>query len=280
MLFTSLVAALCIHEPVVAMRQAPSVEAVVVSTANYSEEVRIVEEQEQWIKIQTTVDSYEGWIPKKAIIQLFERPEQVVSVIRPSAHLYHVKDTEFGPRLTLPFESLLELVDASDDRWVTVRTIDGNLGYIQKGDVSLTPTKALTKDEMIALSEQFLGLPYTWGGRSSFGYDCSGFVQMLYRQMQIYLPRDSKDQATWQGFKSVSQEELRPGDLIYWGLAEDKIRHAGLYLGSGEFIHASPRENKPYLRKSKLTDAEWNGTGTGKFPYAFRTFRTHASRSP
>ncbi|MCH9717001.1 MAG: C40 family peptidase, partial [Gammaproteobacteria bacterium] len=53
----------------------------------------------------------------------------------------------------------------------------------------------MTKDEMIFLSQKFLGCPYTWGGRSSFGFDCSGFVQMLYKEMGICLPRDSGPQA-------------------------------------------------------------------------------------
>ena len=97
---------------------------------------------------------------------------------------------------------------------------------------------------------------------------------MLYRQMHIYLPRDSKDQLKFEGFEAAARDALKPGDLIFWGLAEDKIRHVGMYLGNGEFIHASARENKPYLRISKLNDLEWNGTGSGKAGYAYRAFRT------
>jgi Cell wall-associated hydrolases (invasion-associated proteins) len=67
------------------------------------------------------------------------------------------------------------------------------------------------------LSKRFLELPYTWGGRSSFGYDCSGFVQMLYRQMGIFIPRDAIDQMHWEKFTPIPIEEAQLGDLYFLG---------------------------------------------------------------
>jgi cell wall-associated NlpC family hydrolase len=70
-------------------------------------------------------------------------------------------------------------------------------------------------------------------------------------------------------------EALKEGDLVYWGYTAEKIRHAGLYLGQERFIHTSVRENKPYLRISKISDPEWNGSATATYPYrTFRTLRT------
>jgi hypothetical protein len=50
-------------------------------------------------------------------------------------------------------------------------------------------------EETLAFSKNFIGLPYTWGGTSSYGVDCSGFVQMLFKEMGVLLPRNSRDQA-------------------------------------------------------------------------------------
>ncbi len=264
----------CINEPVVAMREKETQNSPVVSQALYSEQVHILEESETWAKIQTAVDGYIGWVPKSAVTKNVAFIENQAKVVRLAAHLYHIKDTEYGPILTLPYGSLLEVIDSEDFRWLEIKTIDGKKGFIQKGDVTLKQSVALSMEEMLAKSHQFLGLPYTWGGRSSFGYDCSGFIQMLFREMHIYLPRESKDQYIDERFEHTSYEALKPGDLIFWGLSEDKIRHVGLYLGDDSFIHASARENKPYLRISKLQDLEWNGSGQGKAAYAYRAFKT------
>lgn len=79
--------------------------------------------------------------------------------------------------------------------------------------------------------------------------------------MGISIPRDSKDQMAWAGFAEISFDQLQPEDLIFFGLAEDKIRHVGLALGENQFIHSTVAENMPYIRISSLSDPEWNGSG-------------------
>lgn len=259
------------------MRKFPTESAEVVSQAYYSEEVKVINENSHWIKIETTVDRYPGWIKAGGICERkvkfpTDSIGKVAKVNRCMAHLYNVPDTTFGPILTLPFESLLEVIDQGDDinsRWIKVALADQKEGYIQRGDITLH-IDMLEHAQLPSLSLRFQGLPYTWGGRSSFGYDCSGFVQMLYRQTGVYLPRDAKDQAKWEGFKSTSIHSLLPGDLIFFGLDEAKIRHVGMYLSEGQFIHSTVAENAPYIHISTLTDHEWSDAGK----WAYRTART------
>ena len=89
-----------------------------------------------------------------------------------------------------------------------------------------------TLEETLAFSKKFIGLPYTWGGTSSYGFDCSAFVQMLLREMGLLLPRNACDQAQSPLLVPVLGEELQPGDLIFFG--ESRITHVGLYLGGDE----------------------------------------------
>jgi gamma-D-glutamyl-L-lysine dipeptidyl-peptidase len=265
-----------INVPVAIMRAQPNDNAEVVSQAILSEKIRVLEESGNWVKIETVVDSYQGWSKKEALCQqhnltLNGSKPIIAKVNRCIAHLYHVADIIYGPLLSLPFESRLTVLQDIDSKWLKVALPDGREGFIQKGDVELNPL-TISREALIPFSKRFLGIPYTWGGRSSFGYDCSGFVQMLYRQIGVFIPRDSKDQFQWEGFEPIAIEAMVPGDLIYFGYAEDAIRHAALYLGNGEFIHASARENMPYLRISRLTDAEWNGLGI--YPsYTYRAAR-------
>lgn len=279
MLFSFLASIALFHfvaSPVVNMRESPKESAPIVSQAYFSEEINVIEKMSDWIKIETVIDHYQGWITLGKICKkeefFSENPlKKFVKVNRCMAHLYDVPDTIYGPIMTLPFESLLEMIDLEEDsnsRWIKV-ILEQREMFIQRGDVTFN-LDYLSQDQLASFSFQFLGLPYTWGGRSSFGYDCSGFVQMLYRQTGVYLPRDSKDQAQWDGFKVISTDDLAPGDLIFFGLNESKIQHVGMYVGKNQFIHATVAENAPYIHISYLSDPDWNGLGN----WAYRTARS------
>lgn len=247
--------------PVVNMREKPDHKSEVVSQAYFSELINLIEENGIWLKIETNVDKYSGWVERHVIHSKVGTSLHcgVAKIDRCAAHLYKTKDVTFGPLCTLPYESHLEILDSSDNRWIEVSLPNERRVFVQRGDV-IMDQKCMNRDEICHLSRRFLGLPYTWGGRSSFGYDCSGFTQMLYRQMGVFIPRDSKDQMAWEGFDPTSLESLKPGDLIFFGLAENKIRHVAMYLGD-EFIHATTSENMPYIRLSRLSDPEWSGNG-------------------
>ncbi len=246
--------------PVAAMRELATDDSQVVSQALFSEQAYLLDKVRGWVKIETAVDGYRGWVRKESCIPFKPSDRTSVKVVRPAVHLYSVKDTVYGPILTLPFESQLELpsdVAQEDPRWLEVVLPTGRHAFVQRGDVS-TDHRLLSLEETCRLSHQFLGLPYTWGGRSSFGYDCSGYVQMLYRQMGHRLPRDSKDQCRWHNFVDVPIEKTTPGNLIFFGANQDKITHVGFCLGNDQFIHATVSENMPYLRVSSLQDPHWS----------------------
>jgi len=251
-----------VNQPCVDMREEPNQSSELVSQGYFSEPVEIVDDQGDWIKIETKIDKYRGWVKKGAICQrktaYLSDAMMVAKVNRARAHVYNEKDTIYGPVVTLPFESKLEVLDFSHPRWVKISLVDGKVGYIQKGDISLE-SRSLSLREICDLSLRFLDLPYTWAGRSSLGYDCSGFVQMLYRQMGFFIPRDSKDQICWEGFVEIPLDKMRPGDLIFFGrLPKKRIHHVGLYLGGGKFIHSGVADNTPYIRISDLNDDTWS----------------------
>lgn len=248
-----------ISVPVVDMKEKPEEKSKIVSQALFGEEIHLLgPETERGTLIQTP-DGYSGWIKKEALIQ--RNPYLTnIEISRLSAHVYAEPDTEYGPLLTLPFGSRLQSRGV-DARWHRVLLPDEREAFIQIGDV------AAELFDLRRFCEKFLGLPYTWGGRSSFGYDCSGFVQMVYQRLGKPLPRDARQQVQC----GEPVEKLQLGDLIFWGHSENEIRHVGLFLEKEQFIHTSSRENKPYLRLSSLTDFEWNGSKEAY--YSFRTAR-------
>jgi cell wall-associated NlpC family hydrolase len=82
-------------------------------------------------------------------------------------------------------------------------------------------------------AERFVGVPYRFGGESPQGFDCSGLIWYVYRELGVAVPRTAADQRA--SARHVGADSLRPGDLVFFYTPAD---HVGLYLGGGEFVHA------------------------------------------
>jgi cell wall-associated NlpC family hydrolase len=253
-----------VNAPVVNMRELPCKDSKVVSQAVFNEKIAVEQSTGEWSYIRSS-DGYSGWMLTSSYIKLDTPYIATLSTSRLSAHVYATEDTEFGPIRTLPYQTKLQAI-GEGSRWVKVLFPDKTTGYLQQGDV-LPEVKIDTKHDLCLFSEKFLGLPYTWGGRSSFGYDCSGFIQMLYQQVGIYLQRDAKQQILDPRFNSIAIEKVTSGDLLFFGKDASHIQHVGMYLGDQKMIHATSRENAPWIRVSSLLDFEWSGQYNAYYPY-------------
>ena len=109
--------------------------------------------------------------------------------------------------------------------------------------------------EIADFALQFVGNPYVWGGTSlTSGADCSGFVQSVYRNFGISLPRVAADQA--QAGTRVSLEQLQTGDLIFYADG-GAIYHVVLYLGNGQVVHASSAATGIKISPVNWQNAVW-----------------------
>jgi gamma-D-glutamyl-L-lysine dipeptidyl-peptidase len=246
-------------KPAANMYSKPSSETDVVSQAIYGTNVEVLEENGNWARIRTP-DDYTGWMPQEWLRSghRYAVSGKVAQVESLFANLYGEPDvTARQPLLTVPFETRLEVAAEKDERWIEVRLADGRPAWIQRGDVTLQ-TKTMDIAELIGFSKRFLGLPYLWGGTTTFGYDCSGFTQMLLRRRGVNMPRDAGPQARWNGLAAVEREHLQPGDLLYFGKSAEKITHTGMYIGGGEFINATTHE-RPMVRIDRLDEPHWSG---------------------
>lgn len=122
------------------------------------------------------------------------------------------------------------LTEAALSKSLAQRTKAADL--VSRGGVSPTATA------VIGLALKYRGAPYVWGGNSpATGFDCSGFVQWIFGQMGINLPRTTF--AQWGAGTHVSMSQLQPGDLVFFTTEGVFCNHVGLYLGNGEFISAT-----------------------------------------
>jgi cell wall-associated NlpC family hydrolase len=251
-----------VARPVVNMYRNATDASDVVSQALYGTGVLTRQSSQGWFQI-LTADGYTGWVEAADLKTLegatYAPKGNAVRVAALSANVYREPDvTAHAPLLELPWEARLEPAPVPakiSERWLEVRLVDGQMGWVQRGDIS-DDFLPISIDEMLQLSHRFIGTTYTWGGVSSFGFDCSGFTQMLERQRGFEMPRDADVQASWNGVIAVERKNIQPGDLLFFGSSPAKITHTGMYLGNGEFIHDTTHDH-PGVQISRLDDMPW-----------------------
>ena len=137
---------------------------------------------------------------------------------------------------------------------ITTRAHHSGIGRFAGGILARTTKLAalLARDAL-----RFLGTPYVFGGTSAAGFDCSGFVQHVYAMAGISLPRTADAQYDV-GRPAVGGP--RVGDLVFFETYTDGVSHVGVYLGKGEFVHASSSHG---VMVSHLSDAYWRARYLG-----------------
>jgi hypothetical protein len=143
-------------------------------------------------------------------------------------------------------ETYLVLVGQRDG-WYAVLMADGRYGWISKSRVNLLNYDVVSGktgdpgidfgNKVVQDAFKYLGLPYVWGGYSTSGTDCSGFIKAVFARNGVNLPRVARDQA--KVGRDVPTSDLRPGDRLYFSFKGQYIDHTGMYIGNGYFIHNS-----------------------------------------
>ncbi|MEI4525443.1 C40 family peptidase [Priestia megaterium] len=215
------------------------------------EEVYVTERKGKWAKIVIPSQfsskderGYPGWVPSHQLISQAEysplnKPTAVVTAAIATLQLAE-------EALQISYQTQLPLLK-EDKEWLEVQTPVGS-GKIKRQDAVVIEdrnrkaTKG-TGDMIIAAGEQFLNLPYLWGGMSAWGYDCSGFAYATHKANGYLIPRDATDQA--RRGKEVGLDSIQPGDLLFFAYEKGKgsIHHVGICYGNGKMLH-SPKTGK------------------------------------
>lgn len=214
----------------------------------YGHEVMIIGVKKDWAKIiipeqSTSKDErgYPGWVPMCQLVECSKSwrfPDcPIVVVTSPKANL----STEANQFLMeLSFQTTLPFLNEHDGM-VFVKTPVGTAVLDLEDVVVFDSSTSISKGngcDIVSTGEQFLYLPYLWGGVSSYGYDCSGFSYTIFKANGYVIPRDARDQANF-GAK-INLSEIKPGDLLFFAHEEGKgrIHHVGIYYGNGRMLHA------------------------------------------
>ena len=98
-------------------------------------------------------------------------------------------------------------------------------------------TGTVSGSYVVSLAQQYLGVPYVYGGSSASGFDCSGFTMYVFSLAGVSLPHGATSQLSYG--TEVSRSDLQPGDLVFFQDYGAVASHVGIYIGSDQFIHAS-----------------------------------------
>jgi cell wall-associated NlpC family hydrolase len=106
---------------------------------------------------------------------------------------------------------------------------------------------------LLNIAMRFGGVPYVWGGATPSGFDCSGFVQYVFAQISVNLPRTADVQ--YELGRKILQSDLQPGDLVFFETYEPGASHDGIYVGDGKFVAANSGTGVAVV---SLDDAYWS----------------------
>lgn len=253
-----------IDRPVAAVFKTPSGSGELADEALYGHVCRVQAAENGFVRILTHY-GYTGYIESRALrpVSESEADAWLFSGLRAADALF--LDVLAAPAvraerlICIPAGALISALPETEDGWRRVRLADGREGYAPEkhlaekrfGEDFLPPPQGFClqkllerwyngredsfRAELIRQAKRYLGIQYRWGGRSSFGVDCSGLVSLAYMRAGVNIYRDARIAEGFPIRKLVENEPLRPGDLLYFP------GHVAMYIGGGRYIHATAR---------------------------------------
>ncbi|MCH5244014.1 MAG: C40 family peptidase [Lentimicrobiaceae bacterium] len=218
------------------LRDTISHSSEMISQVLFGDIVEIKDKYQNWNKVETLFDGYEGWLDEKQFIAIEQEDYEAYKADKnPVFSTGFLSEAErdadhsifrigMGCRLPLFKDGSFKL---------------GKLDYSYKNPVWEIPADAEQKKKaVLERASLLINTPYLWGGKSSVGTDCSGFTQLILRSCGINLLRNASQQAG-QGTLINLLAEAQAGDLLFFDNENEQIVHTGIYTGNGHVIHAS-----------------------------------------
>lgn len=250
------------HLTMVPVRANPSHKAEMVSQLLFGETFEITDRHAGWNLIRCSYDDYEGFIESAQFLPLSHHEWLHLQ----AASQFYVSN-------------LVDQIEESANNQKTLIVAGSSLPGLENHEFSMggkkyhftgpatQGTSENLREKIVGTAGNFIGVPYLWGGRSPFGIDCSGFVQVVFKMNGIKLSRDAALQAQMGDNVHLTEESL-PGDLAFFDNQEGNIVHVGILLKNSTIIHSSVQ-----VRIDKIDHHGIFNTHLGKYTHQLRLIR-------
>lgn len=220
------------HIAITPLRAEPSSKSEMVSQLLFGELFQLMEINGDWWFVKSLHDDYLGWADKKQVLLISDVCFEKLSSFKPSFSnelVQLIYNHQLNRYIPIVFGSSIPNLNNKcfyiDD---TKYTYEGDIISIEKPKIQ----------NILESAQIYLNSSYLWGGRSPFGIDCSGFIQMVFKVNGIPLRRDAQEQA--QAGETVNFiSDAQPGDVIFFDNNEGLITHTGLIIAKNKIMHAS-----------------------------------------
>ena len=216
----------------IALRKEARHSSEMVSQLLYNETYTVLDTTKDFVLVESTFDQYEGWIQAKQFHEINEDGFDALKTKKTYLINRAVADVG-GHLLTL-----------------------GTPLHEPHPDAVEMPTE-FHPELLVGYSKKLLNAPYLWGGRTAFGIDCSGLVQVCARLSGLCLPRDASQQVKC-GDLVYFLQETQPGDLAFFSDEDGRITHVGIVMDNEQIIHCSGQVRIDYLDQTGIFNKERN----------------------
>lgn len=262
------------------VRKAPELDAEISTKLSNGIRVCILEISDEWYKINH--NNREGWVYGQYIfiedevigigsingnnVNIRTKPDlssEVITMLDKGEKLNVYDRMGDWYKVMLPSEKLgwvysdyILVKEISISRGVNLDAVSDVVLNIKE----INESKNTLREQIVEYAKKYLGVKYVYGGTSPKGFDCSGFVQYVYKNFGIELERVASSQASHG--KKIDKKDLKVGDLVFFdtngGL--NSIEHVGIYVGEGKFIHASSGRSARKVVISSLAEGFYANT--------------------
>jgi len=242
----------CVNINIADIWSEPKYDSERITQALFNEPIELLEKGKEYSLVRLLGDGYEGYIGNNFFSDdnLQSDCDHIVSAS--IAIAYMGADQRAQAATILSFASKIK-VEKHLGNFVLCKTARYGDIYLDIEDlVPINQTPKLSRDTIpifIDCIRRFVGAPYLWGGKSFFGFDCSGLIQTNMKFFGVDFPRDTKDQIK-EG-REVSRDEIKTGDLLFFD------RHVALAISNIKFIHSSLSQGGVYLGSFDTADCNY-----------------------
>jgi cell wall-associated NlpC family hydrolase len=232
------------------IRSKPAERSEMGSQLLFGETYQVIDEQEDWVKIQCTWDKYRGWIRNNQFEEV--EKEEFQKIEESSAFTLETSQPAVAREFYIPI-----LMGSTMPQFDGINFKVKEERYTYSGQ-AIQPDETKPSTQLaVRIARKYLYAPFLWGGRSPFGVDAPGFIQIIYKMMGVKMARSAAMQAK-RGKLIHFVEKAQEGDLAFFENERNKIIHVGMVLGESKIIHAMGRVRIDTLDHYGIFNTETN----------------------